>query len=331
MTDVAKKNNDLEYTYAVGRIRAKELKLLHKADIEALLSAKTAEAAIMLLGDKGWDIDNISPSNFETMLSKQTEKTWELINEIAPDKHSFDFLLYKNDFHNLKAALKSVFMNSTQEGIYLSPSVYSAQDIYAAIIEKRFDRLPQIMQEAGERAFNVLMQTGDGQLCDIIIDKAALEAINQFGKQSQDSFVAGLADIMVAGADIKTAVRAARTGKNLSFLDNAIAECSLLNISELKRAAVAGMEEIKEYLSHTQFSQAVELIEQSMSDFEKWCDNATIRYAQSAKLTAFGIAPLIAYILARDTEIQSVRIIVSGKHNALDDNDIRERLRDLYV
>ena len=48
-------------------------------------------------------------------------------------------------------------------------------------------------------------------------------------------------------------------------------------------------------------------------------------------MTAFGISPLIAYILARETEIKAVRIILSGKHNNLPQETIRERLREMYV
>ena len=45
----------------------------------------------------------------------------------------------------------------------------------------------------------------------------------------------------------------------------------------------------------------------------------------------FGIAPLAAYILARENEIKMVRIILSGKLNGFPDEFIRERLRDMYV
>ena len=43
------------------------------------------------------------------------------------------------------------------------------------------------------------------------------------------------------------------------------------------------------------------------------------------------VGPLFAYVLARRSEISTVRIILSGKLNQLDDGMIRERLRDTYV
>jgi V/A-type H+-transporting ATPase subunit C len=43
------------------------------------------------------------------------------------------------------------------------------------------------------------------------------------------------------------------------------------------------------------------------------------------------VSPLAAYILARENEIKTVRILLSGKLNDLPENSIRERLRDMYV
>ena len=40
------------------------------------------------------------------------------------------------------------------------------------------------MEQAAKDATTVLMQTGDGQLCDVIIDRATLEAIKQAGQEA---------------------------------------------------------------------------------------------------------------------------------------------------
>ena len=46
---------------------------------------------------------------------------------------------------------------------------------------------------------------------------------------------------------------------------------------------------------------------------------------------SFSIGPLVAYILARENEIKTVRIILSGKQNDFSDDAIRERVREMYV
>ena len=56
-----------------------------------------------------------------------------------------------------------------------------------------------------------------------------------------------------------------------------------------------------------------------------------MKLMKTQKTNPFTIGPLVAYLLARETEIKAVRLILSGKRNRLDDRIVKERLRDLYV
>ena len=69
------------------------------------------------------------------------------------------------------------------------------------------------MGNVAQEALETLLHTRDGQLCDIMIDKAALEAIRKAGKESGEPIIENYADTMVAIADIKIAVRSRKTGK----------------------------------------------------------------------------------------------------------------------
>ena len=48
--------SNTKYTYAVARIRALEVSLFSDAVIEQLLACKTAEQALQLVTEKGWEI-----------------------------------------------------------------------------------------------------------------------------------------------------------------------------------------------------------------------------------------------------------------------------------
>ena len=76
---------------------------------------------------------------------------------------------------------------------------------------------------------------------------------------------------------------------------------------------------------------AVEVLNQSASAFERWCDNRLIEKIQPQKYETTTVAPLAAWLLARENEIKTVRILLSGKRNGLSDDAIRERLREMYV
>ncbi|HWT26880.1 MAG TPA: V-type ATPase subunit [Mobilitalea sp.] len=320
---------DKQFTYAVARIRSKELSLLNKSDIDQLMNCKTEKECLRLLTDKGWG--NSGDESAEQMLSAERDKTWELIGELTEDLSIFNTFLYSNDFHNLKAAIKQVYTGNDVNHIYLSNGTVKSELIYQAVKEHDFSLLPEHMRHSAEEAYQVQMHTGDGQLCDIIIDKAALETIYRKGKESGNELLALYAELKVASADINIAIRSFRTGKDRQFLERALAVCESLNIKLLTDASLEGLEAIYSYLSVTTYSDAVEALKQSSSAFERWCDNLIIKHIQPQKYNPFTVSPLAAYILARENEIKTVRILLSGKRNDIADDSIRERLREMYV
>ena len=323
---------DTKYTYAVARIRALETGLFTSSVLEQLLACDTEQQCLQLIQEKGWG-DADTPLNAEAILSREQEKIWETIRELGVDMSVFDVLSYPNLFHNLKAAVKDA---CTQEdgrtmNIYYEDTAIPADEMLEIIRSKDFSRLPENMAAAARDAYETLLHTRDGQLCDVIIDKAALEAIYEAGKAAKDSIIRDYAESVVAVADIKIAVRAQKTAKSIDFMKRAMAPCQSLNVDQLARSAVSGMDAITEYLAGTAYAEGAAAIAQSPSAFERWCDNRMMETMQSQKNEAFSVGPLVAYILARENEIKTVRIILSGKQNGFSNDSIRERVREMYV
>lgn len=318
-----------KYVYAVARIRSKELSLLSGSFLEQLTAAKSYDECIQILNEKGWGGDGITTT--EELLAAEREKTWGLISELVEDQSVFDVFLYGNDYHNLKAAIKEVPMGCEFPGIFIHQGTLDVKLIRDAIQNREFRNLPEAMREPAEEAYKALLHTQDGQLCDIIIDRAALNAIYRAGKESGNEFLKLYAELTVAAADIKTAVRASRTGKDKTFLEQALAPCDTLDIHRLAQAAIEGGDAIGAYLESTPYGDAVEELRRSPSAFERWCDNLMIRKIKPQQYSPVGLGPLAAYILARENEMKSVRIVLSGKLNHLPEESIRERVREMYV
>ena len=319
-----------DYIYAVARIRAKELLCFGSPAMEQLMACKTYEECLRMLNENGWGNGSAGQTP-ESLLDGERNKTWEQLRELVEDMSVFDVFLYANDYHNLKAAIKENYAPSHGADIYSSNGTIDPAVFRQAADEHDFSVLPAGMRDAAEEAMSVLRETGDGQLCDIIIDKAALNAILQAGKASGDPLLAFYAEHTVATANIKTAVRCQKTGKSLDFIQRALAECDTLDVSLLAQTAVESFEAMIEYLGRTCYSGAAEALTQSASAFERWCDNRLIEKIRPQKYETSTIGPLAAWLLARENEIKTVRILLSGKRNGLSDDAIRERLREMYV
>ena len=187
------------------------------------------------------------------------------------------------------------------------------------------------MSSVAAEAYDTLLHTRDGQLCDIMIDRAALDAIYKAGMEAEDKIIRDYAESAVAVADIKIAVRSQKTAKTIEFMKRAMAECKSISVDQLSRAALNGPEAIRDYLAGTEYAGGAEALAESPSAFERWCDNRIIQTISPQKYESFTIGPVVAYVLARQNEIKTVRIILSGKRSELPDDSIRERVREMYV
>lgn len=320
---------DKQYIYAVARIRSKELTLFGKSDIEQLMNCKSEKECLRFLSDKGWGRTDEADS--EQILSAEREKTWDLMREMVEDMSVFNTFLYGIDFHNLKAAIKQVYSDSDLPDIYIPNGTVQPEIFYQAVKEHDFTSLPVYMQKCAEEAYQVQLHTGDSQLCEVIIDKASLDTIYQKGKESGNELFVGYVERKVASADINIVIRSIRTGKDRKFMERALAKCESLDINELMSAAEDGEEKVLQYLTTSVYEGAVTALKTSISAFERWCDNQVIELIRPQKYNPFTVSPLAAYILARENEIKTVRILLSGKRNEISDSAIRERLREMYV
>ncbi|MGN0298227.1 MAG: V0D/AC39 family V-type ATPase subunit [Lachnospiraceae bacterium] len=318
------------YTYAVARIRAKELSLFSQATLEQLVACKDEKACLQFLVEKGWgEVD--TELDAETILAAEQRKTWKVIEEMVEDMSIFDVLSYPKLYHNLKAAIKQAVVGEVNANIFYNDCSIDGKQMSKIVYERNFGVLPEHMKEAAKEAYEAFLQTKDGQLCDVIVDRACLEAVYAAGQKSKIGILRDYAESTVAVADIKIAVRCQKTAKSMDFMRRALAPCSSVSTEQLAHAALSGVEAICSYLEGTSYRDGAEALAQSPSAFERWCDNQMIETIRSQKYNSFTAGPLAAYLLARENEIKTVRIILTGKQNNLSDEFIRERMREMYV
>ncbi|HOC34422.1 MAG TPA: V-type ATPase subunit, partial [Ruminococcus flavefaciens] len=149
------------YANAVGAVRAMESSLLSRNDIDQLIAARTnADLQAMLASKKNTD----TPQN-------TLQQVWELIQNYAPDCEELKILLYRNDFHNLKAVIKAMIHNRDPKLYYIKPSNVSIDELKEAVSKKEYDILPVYMRETAAQAYKLVTETLDGQLSDMLIDK----------------------------------------------------------------------------------------------------------------------------------------------------------------
>lgn len=305
---------DIEYVYAVSYIKTLENKMLSSADMQTLIGAEDISTAKRFLQERGWNGDTT-----EELLKNEQKNAWSIAYSVCSDETPVEILLYENDFHNLKTILKAQVVSGDWHNMVLSPSITKPQEIEAAIKNKSFDELPEHLKDVAEEAYKILTSTMDGQLAEIFIDKKEHLAVLKRAEKEKNDFLIGWAKLLIKLTDLKTAWRCSLGKKSKDFVKEALIEDN--------ESLYGNLSLIKEYIKR-EFADADVT---SISEFEKWCDNKKLAYAKTAKAESFGFAPILAFLIGKNFEVQAVRIILACKENGWNEDVIRERLRDAYV
>ena len=68
-----------------------------------------------------------------------------------------------------------------------------------------------------------------------------------------------------------------------------------------------------------------------LSELEKISDNYLMELNKESKYVVFGPEPLFTYLVAKEREINAIRMIMVSKINNISSDKIRERLRETYA
>ncbi len=319
---------DLDYAYANARIRANETYMVTNSELPSLISCETYQDAISFLSKKNW-IKSES-TDVKDIISAQSEYVWTLLHECVPYKESLKILTASNDFFNLKTAIKCLFSELDPFKFYVYPTSIDLDLLTKKVKVHEFDFLDGKMGEALANAYEVAAKTQNGQSAEVIIDKASIDFISESANKTNCKLTKEISNLLCAIANIKTAIRCARTNKPIDFIEMAIGNCETLDIKRLSLAAAQNPQEVFDYLQNTKYAQAAQLLEQSTTAFEKWCDDEIIALAKSSKFISFGFAPICAFFYAKQMEIKTVRMILMAKNTGISESEIKERVRTLY-
>ena len=331
---------ETDYAYAVSYMRTLENKMLGRSDFEILLNANSTEDILKYLSDRsycnrdgnaktGQNYDNIE--TIENMLKSELAYTYKEIKNACPQDAPVNILIYQNDFHNLKAILKSVFSNSKYENLMLEPYTVAPDIIYHAVSNGRPETLPDIFKKPAAEAYDILARDDDGQLAEIILDKALFSAMKEIARQSKNDFLIDWIELNIAIMNMKIALRGAYGGKSREFLRNAMLDCEKISVDYLSGAAADGVSEVFRVFKESGFDEAAKAAGESVGGFEKWCDNKIIGYLKPTRYKTFGFEPVLGFLVGKQFELQAARIVLSGIRSGISKEKLRERLRDLYV
>lgn len=332
-------HSQYDYTFPCVVIRSEEVNLLSGEDMERVMNQTTVQGVMNILSEFGYgdgkEPDN--PRDYEKVLRTKLEEAYETVYSIIPDEKEMNLFSYPNDFHNAKVLLKAEFLKTNAEHLLLDTGIIPKEQMEEMIRKRNFEGMSVKMREAVKEAIDVFSKTRDPQEIDIILDKACYQDMLSDAEDSKNEFVINYIRLLIDILNVNAFVRLREiekpktffrkiclTGGNLDggFFEDAYEEAyqSLAEKLEpfgFRDVFLKGAEDARVYAKYT--------------CFEKLLDDLKLSFVRDSLYIPFGIEPIVGYIVAKETEIKNLRIILAGLVAGTPKDEIRERLRETYV
>ena len=326
---------DTDYLFLSARLRAMEGRLLTGGRMERMIDAPTAADAAKVLAEIGYsDFSPSSEAELNQALALEREKVFAEIYSYVPDRSVVDVFKVKYDYHNAKAALKSLAVGDDPRRLLVDAGRVSAEKLAEALENGEYAMLPEEMQGPCRQAAEVLSTTRDPQKSDFILDAAYFREMLRAAEETDSGLLVRYVRATIDAANLRSAVRTVRMHKGGDFLRQVLFAGGEIPVDRVMSAALGGSLEDAYRTGVLRTAAelgAAALRGGSLTAFEKACDDAVTATAAQAKSVPFGVEVVIGYLVAKEIEFTAVRVIMAGRMAGISGETIRERLRESYV
>jgi len=331
--------DDWRYTYQTAVVRALELQMLSRAAFLDMANANNFETAADLLGASEYALPKGArgSAEVENILRLRRKAVRELFENLMIDKPIVELFKTRDDFANLRLAIRRTVTDRPVGTDYSDEGNVPPELFEQVFEEENYDLLPDYMQEAAERAILGYYQNRDPALreqkdirqIDYSIDRFQAEYNLNRARELKSVFLLGFFKIQIDLTNIRTMLR-------LKFTESeqrgVFLKGGYLGLERLEHALDIDYGAMGSLFFVTPHYRIVETganyvaSDKSFLKVEQQCEEYLTGFLKTTIQVTAGPQPIIAYLLTKENEIRTVRLILTAKKSFLDTKLILDRI-----
>lgn len=324
-------SDDWRYAFQTARIRALETHLLSKAALLDMANATNFEQAVDLLAASVYALPQggSSLAELEKILQLRRKTVRELFADLMLDKPIVELFRTRDDFANLRLAVRRILTGRPPGTDYSDEGNVPPELFEKVFEEENYNLLPDYMQQATEQAIPAYYKNKDIRQIDYAIDGIQTEYNLKKARQLKNVFLLGLFRIQIDLTNIRTMLRLKFTE---SQQRNVFLPGGYLDTERLQNGLEAEYESAAQPFFVTPLYQIIEAgagylaSNKSFLAAEYQCEEYLTGFLKTTIQITVGPQPIIAYLLMKENEIRTVRLILTAKKNSLDTKLILDRI-----
>lgn len=330
----------LDYAQGVVMARVYEKKLLDRARLDKMIDAKDADDAFKILLDTDYikSTDGVEGvGDYELLLKNETARAFKAGSEmLGNDTRILEILSLKYDYHNLKTMVKSKVSGKNMDDLFIYSSDNDPNKIKLQFESGHFTDTRNEFSTALKDAEQKYVESLDPQMIDIIMDKAYYKHLSSIAESLNielfNDYVSGSIDFY----NISSMLRAVKMGKSTNFLNEILVEGGGISVNKLISLSREEFDRLALTLKSEKIGKTlVDAIDEykesgsSLTVVDAKRDVYLSRLNSDSRFIPFGPEPIFAYLVAKEKEISTIRLILVGKLNKISSAKLRERLGDV--
>ncbi len=326
-------DEDWRYAFATARIRCLEAAMLSRAAMLDVANTESFGSAMDLLSGSEYAMAG-GVNNFgqvEQMLLERRSEVREMFIDLMLDEPLVGLLRAREDFANMRLAIRRVVTERPIGSDYSDFGSVPAEEFEEAFEQENYSRFPLYLQEAVEMAVLGYYAEKDIRRIDYEIDKYEAQYRIETAWQLDNEFLLSLFRVKIDLGNIRTMLRLklADSDERSVFLPGGFVE-----IERFVHAIDIGYEAIAPLFYATPYYEVVDggvgylTAEKSFLRLERLCQEYLGGFLQTTRILAAGPQPVIAYLLMKEAEIRTVRMLLTAKRNGMDAKLILDRLAE---
>ena len=330
--------DDWRYTFQTAQIRVLEMQMLSRTTLLDMANAESFETAAGLLAASEYALPAATAGSkqgfaeIENILRARRTAVRELFADLMLDEPIVELFRTRDDFANMRLAVRRVLTEKPLGDDYsedgnVPPELF--EQVFSEESDSDSAQLPDYMQQAADKAALAYYQQKDIRQIDYAIDRAQSEYNLKKARQLESIFLVGLFRIQIDLTNIRTMLRLKFTESEQRgvFLEGGYIELERLrNGLDIDYEALGSLFFVTPYYEIVQAGANYLASDKSFLRAEQQCAEFLTGYLMTTIQITAGPQPIIAYLLMKENEIRTVRLILTAKRNYLDTKLILDRI-----
>ncbi len=324
--------DDWQYTYQTALVRTLEMQMLSRATLLDMVNSQNFQQAADLLSGSEYALSQGGRdfSEVEDILQQRRTDVRQLFADLMVDESIVELFRARDDFANLRLAVRRSVTEKPIGTDYSTDANISPEQLEQIFGDQEGKPASaDYVQEAVEQAILAYYQDKDIRQIDYAIDSVQAKYNLRKACQLNSIFLLGLFRIQVDLNNIRTMLRLIFTE---SEFRNVFLQGGYIETERFKQALELGYEALGSLFFASPYQRIVDTganylaLNKSFLKVEQQCEEYLTGFLKSTVRITAGAQPIIAYLLMKENEIRTVRLILTAKKNFLDTKLILERI-----